>query len=81
MSKWVFDTTAISEMLLVVLKCLDTCSVPRQGNSTLKGFDVMMHNTEKESERCVEVERKNTENEGFWGEEPYSFLFLSEGKM
>lgn len=33
-----------------------------------------MHNTEKEPEGCVELERKNTEDEGFLGEEPNSFL-------
>lgn len=54
--------------------CLDTCSVPRQGNSTLKGFAVTMHNIEKEPAGCVEVEMKNTENEGFLGEEPCSFF-------
>lgn len=38
-----------------------------------------MHYTEKESERCVEVERKNAENESFLGEELYQFL--SKGKI
>lgn len=39
----------------------------------------MMHYTEKESERCVGVERKNAENESFWEKNPTDFL--SKGKI
>lgn len=47
---------------MLLLKDLDTCSVPRQGNNTRKSFVVMSNNTGKKCEGCMEVEKENTEN-------------------